>query len=123
MLHLHTYACLDVVCFILLRRRPPRSTRTDTLFPNTTLFRSPEGLNRGYYVRPTVFANVQPEMRIAREEIFGPVISILGYEDEDKAIELANDTVYGLAAYVRSEERRVGKECVSTCRSRWSPYH
>lgn len=62
----------------------------------------PEGLNRGYYVRPTVFANVKPQMRIAREEIFGPVIAILGYETEQQAIELANDTVYGLAAYVQS---------------------
>jgi len=62
----------------------------------------PEGLERGYYVRPTVFGHVTPEMTIAREEIFGPVLSIISYEDEDDAIRIANDTVYGLAAYVQS---------------------
>jgi aldehyde dehydrogenase (NAD+) len=62
----------------------------------------PEGLNRGYYVRPTVFANVKPEMTIAREEIFGPVLSILPYETEEQAIRMANDTVYGLSGYVQS---------------------
>jgi aldehyde dehydrogenase (NAD+) len=62
----------------------------------------PEGFNRGYYVRPTVFANVKPEMTIAREEIFGPVLSILPYETEEQAIRMANDTVYGLSGYVQS---------------------
>ncbi|MEI9983058.1 MAG: aldehyde dehydrogenase family protein [Aliidongia sp.] len=62
----------------------------------------PEGLNRGYYVQPTIFANVTPEMTIAREEIFGPVLSILPYKTEEEAVRLANDTVYGLAAYVQS---------------------
>ena len=62
----------------------------------------PDGLNRGYYVRPTVFGRVTPEMTIAREEIFGPVLSILTYRTEDEVIRLANDTVYGLAAYVQS---------------------
>ncbi|MCA0432292.1 MAG: aldehyde dehydrogenase family protein [Proteobacteria bacterium] len=62
----------------------------------------PDGLNRGYYVRPTVFGNVQHEMSISREEIFGPVISILPYKTEEEAIEKANDTVYGLAAYIAS---------------------
>ena len=62
----------------------------------------PEGLNRGYYVQPTIFANVTPEMTIAREEIFGPVLSILPYKTEEEAVSLANDTVYGLAAYVQS---------------------
>ena len=56
----------------------------------------PEGLNAGYYVRPTVFANVNNDMTIAREEIFGPVLSILPYKDEDEALEIANDTEYGL---------------------------
>ncbi len=60
----------------------------------------PEGVNRGYYVRPTVFADVTNDMTIAQEEIFGPVLSILTYEDEEDAIKIANDTVYGLAAYV-----------------------
>jgi aldehyde dehydrogenase (NAD+) len=62
----------------------------------------PEGLNRGYYVQPTIFANVRPDMTIAREEIFGPVLSIIPYQTEEEVIGLANDTVYGLAAYVQS---------------------
>lgn len=62
----------------------------------------PDGLNRGYYVRPTVFAGVRPDMRIAREEIFGPVLSILSYRDEEDAVRIANDTVYGLTGYVQS---------------------
>ena len=62
----------------------------------------PEGLNRGYYVRPTVFGHVTPDMTIAREEIFGPVLSIMPYGNEEEAIAIANDTVYGLAAYVQS---------------------
>jgi aldehyde dehydrogenase (NAD+) len=63
----------------------------------------PAGLNRGYYVRPTVFGGVTPDMTIAREEIFGPVLSILPYESEAEAIRVANDTVYGLAGYVQSK--------------------
>lgn len=64
----------------------------------------PENLNRGYYVRPTVFGNVTNDMTIAREEIFGPVLSILPYKDEEEAVTIANDTVYGLAAYVQSQD-------------------
>lgn len=64
----------------------------------------PEGLDKGYYVRPTVFGNVTPQMTIAREEIFGPVLSIIPYETLEQAIEIANDTVYGLAAYVQSQD-------------------
>ena len=64
----------------------------------------PEHLNRGYYVRPTVFAGVRNDMTIAREEIFGPVLAILPYADEADAIRMANDTVYGLAAYVQSSD-------------------
>jgi len=60
----------------------------------------PSGLNRGYFVRPTVFGGVTQAMTIAREEIFGPVLSILPYDDDDQAVAMANDTVYGLAAYV-----------------------
>ncbi len=60
----------------------------------------PEGVEKGYYVRPTVFANVTNDMAIAREEIFGPVISIMGFKDEDDAVKIANDTPYGLAGYV-----------------------
>ena len=60
----------------------------------------PQGLDKGYYVKPTVFANVTNEMTIAREEIFGPVLAILGYDNLEEAIRIANDTEYGLAAYV-----------------------
>ena len=60
----------------------------------------PDGYDKGCYVKPTVFANVTNDMTIAREEIFGPVISILGYKDEDDAVRIANDTPYGLAGYV-----------------------
>jgi aldehyde dehydrogenase (NAD+) len=62
----------------------------------------PDGLNRGYFVRPTVFANVTNDMTIAREEIFGPVLSILPYDTEEQAIAMANDTPYGLSGYVQS---------------------
>jgi aldehyde dehydrogenase (NAD+) len=64
----------------------------------------PEGLNRGYFVRPTVFGRVTPDMEIAREEIFGPVLSIMPYQTEDEAIRIANDTEYGLAAYVQCDD-------------------
>ncbi len=65
---------------------------------------APEGLDKGYFVRPTVFANVRNDMTIAREEIFGPVLSIIPYEDEDDAVRIANDTVYGLAGGVWSSD-------------------
>lgn len=64
----------------------------------------PEGLSRGYYVRPTVFSHVSNDMRIAQEEIFGPVLSIIGYEDEDDAVRIANDSRYGLSGYVVSAD-------------------
>ncbi|HGO6125253.1 TPA: aldehyde dehydrogenase family protein [Burkholderia cepacia] len=64
----------------------------------------PDGLGDGFYVKPTVFSNVTPDMTIAREEIFGPVLSILTYRTEDEAIALANDSVYGLAAYVQTKD-------------------
>ena len=64
----------------------------------------PEGVNRGYYVRPTVFADVSNDMRIAQEEIFGPVLSIIPFEDEAEAIAIANDTPYGLTNYVQSQD-------------------
>jgi aldehyde dehydrogenase (NAD+) len=62
----------------------------------------PEGIDKGYFVRPTVFAGVSNDMTIAREEIFGPVLSIIPYDDEDDAIRIANDTPYGLSGYVSS---------------------
>jgi aldehyde dehydrogenase (NAD+) len=72
----------------------------------------PEGLAKGYYVKPTIFSGVNNQMTIAREEIFGPVLCILPYETEEQAIQIANDTPYGLAAYVWSQDnvraRRVG---------------
>ena len=64
----------------------------------------PEGLEQGYFVRPTVFSEVRNDMTIAQEEIFGPVLSIIGYEDEDDAAAIANDTVYGLAGGVWSAD-------------------
>jgi aldehyde dehydrogenase (NAD+) len=64
----------------------------------------PEGLNRGYYVRPTVFGDVEPGMTIAREEIFGPVLAVMPYDSEDQAVEIANDTSYGLSANVESKD-------------------
>jgi len=64
----------------------------------------PRGLNRGYYVRPTVFGRVKPGMTIEREEVFGPVLAVMAYQDEDEAVRIANDTVYGLAAYVSSAD-------------------
>jgi aldehyde dehydrogenase (NAD+) len=64
----------------------------------------PEGLETGYYVKPTVFANVTSDMTIAKEEIFGPVLAILGYDGVDQAVEIGNDTEYGLAAYVSGND-------------------
>lgn len=63
----------------------------------------PAGLDKGYFIQPTVFANVSNDMTIAREEIFGPVLSILGYEDDADAVRIANDTEYGLSGYVSGE--------------------
>ena len=64
----------------------------------------PEGLNKGYFVKPTVFADVNNDMTIAREEIFGPVLSMIPFDTEEEAIEIANDTVYGLTNYVQTQD-------------------
>ena len=64
----------------------------------------PEGNDKGYYVKPTVFCDVNNQMTIAREEIFGPVLSILPYDNVEQAIQIANDTPYGLAAYVQGQD-------------------
>ncbi len=64
----------------------------------------PEGFNKGYYVRPTVFADVSNDMTVAREEIFGPVLSIIPFETEEEAVAIANDTPYGLTNYVQTQE-------------------
>lgn len=73
----------------------------------------PDGIARGYFVRPTIFSCVTPAMTIAREEIFGPVLSIIAYQDEDDAVRIANDTPYGLSGYVSSSDlaraRRVAR--------------
>jgi aldehyde dehydrogenase (NAD+) len=70
----------------------------------------PEGMNKGYFVKPTVFADVSNDMTIAREEIFGPVLCIIPYENEDDAIRIANDTPYGLSGFVTSGDReRAGR--------------
>jgi aldehyde dehydrogenase (NAD+) len=72
----------------------------------------PDGLTKGYFVKPTIFSNVRNDMTIAREEIFGPVLCILPYDNEEQAVQIANDTPYGLAAYVWSKDnlraRRIG---------------
>ena len=65
----------------------------------------PDGLNRGYFVRPTVFADVTPEMRIYREEIFGPVMSMMAFDSEDDAVAIANDTEYGLTNYIQTSDK------------------
>jgi aldehyde dehydrogenase (NAD+) len=77
----------------------------------------PEGLDKGYYVKPTVFANVTNDMTIAREEIFGPVVSILGYDTLDQAIEVGNDTPYGLAAYVQGTDMAKVREVARQLRA------
>jgi acyl-CoA reductase-like NAD-dependent aldehyde dehydrogenase len=69
----------------------------------------PEGLPKGYFVSPTVFSNVDPSMTIAREEIFGPVLCILPYDDEDHAVAIANDSVYGLGGGVWSGDAEHAK--------------
>ena len=77
----------------------------------------PEGLNRGYFVRPTVFANVTNDMTIAREEIFRPVLSILPYDTEEEAIKQANDTPYGLSGYVQSGSIEHARKVASRLRT------
>ena len=69
----------------------------------------PEGFNAGYYVKPTIFSDVSNDMTIAREEIFGPVLSILPYKDEEDAILIANDTEYGLSGYVSGSQEKAQK--------------
>jgi aldehyde dehydrogenase (NAD+) len=74
----------------------------------------PEGFNRGYYVRPTVFADVSNDMTIAREEVFGPVLAMIPFDTEEEAIAIANDTPYGLSSYIQSGDperiRRVARQ-------------
>ena len=77
----------------------------------------PEGLQRGFFARPTIFSEVVPTMRIAREEIFGPVLSIIPYRDEEEAIAIANDTVYGLGSHVQSRDRDRARRFASRIRA------
>ena len=79
----------------------------------------PNGLNKGYFIKPTIFTNVTNDMRIAKEEIFGPVLSIIPFEKEEEAIKIVNDTSYGLGNYLQTENKekahRVAKELRSGC--------
>jgi aldehyde dehydrogenase (NAD+) len=77
----------------------------------------PDGLDTGYYVKPTVFAHVTNDMTIAREEIFGPVLCILGYRDVDEAVKIANDTEYGLAGYVSAADIDKAREVARRIRA------
>ena len=77
----------------------------------------PEGLETGYYVKPTVFTDVKNEMTIAQEEIFGPVMSVITYDNLDEAIEIANDTIYGLAGYVIGNDSETLKKVASSIRA------
>ena len=79
----------------------------------------PEGLSKGYYVKPTVFANVSNTMTIARDEIFGPVLTILGYDNLDQAVEIANDTEYGLAGYVAAADLDKARAVARKLRAGW----
>jgi len=77
----------------------------------------PEGLERGYFVRPTIFSNVSSEMRIAKEEIFGPVLSIFPFENEEEAINITNDTSYGLTNYVQTQDKEKARRVAKQLRS------
>ena len=77
----------------------------------------PAGLERGFYVRPTIFSDVQSHMRIAQEEIFGPVLSILAYDSVDEAVAIANDTVYGLGAHVQGRDPAAARAVAARIRS------
>lgn len=79
----------------------------------------PDGLTNGYYVRPTVFAHVTNDMAIAREEIFGPVLCVLGYDDLDQAVDIANDTDYGLAGYVSAADLDKARAVARRIRAGW----
>jgi acyl-CoA reductase-like NAD-dependent aldehyde dehydrogenase len=78
---------------------------------------APEGLDKGYFVRPTVFANVKNDMTIAQEEIFGPVLCIIPYDDEEDAVRIANDTIYGLAGGVWSSDPERAKRVARRLRT------
>ena len=77
----------------------------------------PAGLNRGYFVKPTIFSDVNNNMKIAREEIFGPVVSIIPFETEEEAISITNDTDYGLTNYVQTQDKEKAKRVAKHLRS------
>jgi aldehyde dehydrogenase (NAD+) len=77
----------------------------------------PNGMERGFYVQPTVFADVEHDMAIAREEIFGPVLSIIPFDTEEEAIAMANDTVYGLTNYVQTQDGEKANRLARALRS------
>jgi aldehyde dehydrogenase (NAD+) len=77
----------------------------------------PAGLERGYYVRPTIFSDVQPQMRIAQEEIFGPVLVVLAYDSVDEAVQIANGTEYGLGAHVQGQDLETARAVAMRIRS------
>ena len=77
----------------------------------------PDGINVGYYVKPTVFSHVTNDMSIAQQEIFGPVLSLIGYEDDDDAVRIANDTIYGLSGYVSSGDPDRAREIARRIRT------
>jgi aldehyde dehydrogenase (NAD+) len=90
----------------------------------------PAGLERGFYARPTVFSDVRPQMRIAQEEIFGPVLAVMPYDSVDEAVDIANGTVYGLGAHVQSRDLAAARAVATRIRSgqvhinhpAWSPH-
>ena len=77
----------------------------------------PNGLNKGYFIKPTIFTNVTNEMTIAKEEIFGPVLSIIPFNTEDEAIKIVNDTSYGLGNYLQTEDKEKAKRVAKKLRS------
>jgi aldehyde dehydrogenase (NAD+) len=77
----------------------------------------PDGLDKGYFVKPTIFTNVSKNMRIAKEEIFGPVISILPFENEEEAISISNNTTYGLTNYIQTQDKEKAKRISKKLRS------
>ena len=77
----------------------------------------PEGFDKGWYVKPTIFYDVHNKMQIAREEIFGPVLVIIPFEDEKEAIEIANDTPYGLASYLQTGDTERAERVASKLRA------
>jgi aldehyde dehydrogenase (NAD+) len=77
----------------------------------------PNGMDKGYFVKPTVFTDVKNEMRIAKEEIFGPVLSIIPFETEEEAIEITNDSPYGLGNYLQTEDKEKGRRVAKQLRA------